>query len=90
MQDGVSGKVYGLSLAFFCIYSLINFILCSRLFNVGSGLTDKVRKNPPKIGTDKKKIEVGHQLVMLREVDDSQPLLMLTMMMARGTRSGEL
>jgi DNA ligase 1 len=44
-----SGKVCP-SLAFFGVYSLLNFLLCSQLFNVGSGLTDKIRKNPPKIG----------------------------------------
>ena len=44
-----SGKVC-LSLALFGVYSLLN-PLCSQLFNVGSGMTDKIRKNPPKIGT---------------------------------------
>ena len=44
-----SGKVC-LSLAFFGVDSLLN-LLRSQLFNVGSGLTDKIRKNPPKIGT---------------------------------------
>ena len=45
-----SGKVC-LSLPFFGVYSLLNLLLRSQLFNVGSGLTDKIRKNPPKIGT---------------------------------------
>jgi len=42
---------YVFTASFFGAHSLLTLFPLSQLFNVGSGLTDKIRKNPPKIGT---------------------------------------